>query len=45
MKYALGWADTKIIVKSMITYFNKWGWLFDSERRKINKETLKQFIK
>lgn len=33
----------KIFVKSAITYFNKWGWFFDSEREKINKETLSQF--
>jgi len=35
----------KIFIKSMITYFNKWGWLFDGERKKFNKETLKQFVK
>jgi GT2 family glycosyltransferase len=33
----------KIFVKSAITYFNKWGWFFDSERNKINKEALSQF--
>lgn len=33
----------KIFVKSAITYFNKWGWFFDSERKKINKEALSQF--
>ncbi|MDQ7062026.1 MAG: glycosyltransferase family 2 protein [Sulfurimonas sp.] len=27
-------------IKSTIYYFNKWGWFFDSERRKINKELL-----
>lgn len=27
---------------NMIKYFNKWGWIFDSERKHINKETLKQ---
>lgn len=25
-------------IKSAIKYFNKWGWFFDSERRKWNKE-------
>ena len=30
----------KIHIKNMIKYFNKWGWLFDSERRMFNKETL-----
>lgn len=33
----------KIFVNSAITYFNKWGWFFDSERKKINKEALSQF--
>jgi len=28
---------------NMIRYFNKWGWIVDKERRKINKDTLKQF--
>lgn len=27
-------------IKSAIKYFNKWGWIFDSERSKINEETL-----
>lgn len=33
----------KIFVNSAITYFNKWGWFFDIEREKINKEALSQF--
>lgn len=33
----------KIFVNSAITYFNKWGWFFDFERKKINKEALSQF--
>lgn len=33
----------KIFIKSAIIYFNKWGWFFDCERKKINKETLSQF--
>jgi GT2 family glycosyltransferase len=28
-------------IKSAIYYFNKWGWIFDAERRKVNNETLK----
>lgn len=32
-------------IKSMIKYFNKWGWFFDKERVQINKKTLSQFIK
>ncbi len=27
---------------NMIKYFNKWGWLFDHERKKVNQEILKQ---
>ena len=27
-------------IKSAIKYFNKWGWVFDNERSKINKKTL-----
>lgn len=30
-------------VTSMIKYFNKWGWIFDKDRKKVNKETLSQF--
>lgn len=26
---------------NMIRYFNKWGWFFDSERRTVNKQILK----
>lgn len=33
----------KIFVKSAITYFNKWGWFFDKERRVINKKVVSQF--
>lgn len=38
--------STKLLyyhVTSMIKYFNKWGWIFDKTRRKINKDTLAQF--
>jgi GT2 family glycosyltransferase len=33
----------KIFLNSTITYFNKWGWFFDSERNIINREALSQF--
>ncbi|PKB17435.1 glycosyltransferase [Flavobacterium sp. 5] len=33
----------KVFINSAITYFNKWGWFFDSERRSINKKALAQF--
>jgi GT2 family glycosyltransferase len=32
-------------LKSLIIYFNKWGWFFDKERVIFNKNTLNQFIK
>ena len=33
----------KIFVSSAIIYFNKWGWFFDLERKKINDKALSQF--
>lgn len=33
----------KIFMNSAFTYFNKWGWFFDSNREMINKEALSQF--
>jgi len=30
----------KIHIQSAIKYFNKWGWFFDSERKRINQEVL-----
>jgi len=30
----------KIHIQSAIKYFNKWGWFFDSERKRINLEVL-----
>lgn len=32
----------KIHITNMIKYFNKWGWIFDKKRRKINKKILKE---
>jgi len=31
-----------ISIKSSIKYFNKWGWIFDSERKKINNKLLQE---
>lgn len=31
-----------IFIRSVFTYFNKYGWFFDTYRTKINKRTLKQ---
>jgi GT2 family glycosyltransferase len=33
----------KIFINSGVTYFNKWGWFFDGERKKTNKHALSQF--
>lgn len=32
-------------IKSTVSYFNKWGWFFDKERKRINKEAMKPFEK
>jgi GT2 family glycosyltransferase len=34
-----------IHISNMIQYFNKWGWVFDGERRSINKEVLRKLFK
>ncbi len=31
-----------IHIVNMIRYFNKWGWVFDKERRAVNNETLQR---
>jgi len=39
------YTNTKLLIihsMNMIKYFNKWGWVFDKERRKINREISKQ---
>ena len=33
-----------IHIKSAIYYFNKWGWIFDQERRKFNKRVIEDYI-
>ena len=35
----------KIHIFNMIKYFNKWGWLFDLNRRNINKRVLEELRK
>jgi len=32
----------KIHMWNMIKYFNKWGWIFDSERKEFNQQILKE---
>lgn len=39
------WRLTKIGMQSAIYYFNKWGWIFDNERKRINNRTLKSLGK
>jgi GT2 family glycosyltransferase len=34
-----------VFLKSLIIYFNKWGWFFDKERNTLNNITLNQFKK
>jgi GT2 family glycosyltransferase len=33
----------RIFLNSMVVYFNKWGWCFDSERKIMNENTTSQF--
>ncbi len=35
----------KLQIKSMFYYFNKWGWFFDSKRKKINNTTINKYLK
>ena len=42
---AASYKNTKMLfihMWNMIKYFNKWGWIFDSERKKWNKEILEE---
>lgn len=34
----------RIHAANMVKYFNKWGWFFDSKRRKTNKKVLRQLL-
>lgn len=48
-EYAKGSYKNKKLLKyhvhSIIKYFNKWGWFFDSRRKIINREVLKKYYK
>lgn len=37
------WRSTWIHAKNLVRYFNKWGWLRDPERTRVNRETLRKF--
>ncbi len=39
------WRLTRVGINSAIYYFNKWGWLFDKDRKVINKNTLEKLAK
>ena len=32
----------KVHILNMVRYFNKWGWILDSKRRKLNKQVLRE---
>lgn len=32
-----------VFIQSAVAYFNKWGWYFDRERKKVNNNTMAQF--
>lgn len=32
----------KIHIKNMIKYFNKWGWIFDNQRKEFNRKLLQE---
>jgi GT2 family glycosyltransferase len=34
-----------IHVQNLVRYFSKWGWIWDTERTMINRDTLRQFSK
>jgi GT2 family glycosyltransferase len=39
------YTNTKLLfihIVNMIKYFNKWGWIFDKERKQVNKEILQR---
>ena len=36
------WRISLIHIVSVIKYFNKWGWIYDSERRRVNKVLLNE---
>lgn len=36
------WRLSLIHMSSVVKYFNKWGWIYDMERRRFNKKILKE---
>ena len=32
-------------IENIAIYFNKWGWFFDPERRKVNKKVRREILK
>ena len=39
------WSQWRYAIVSLTKYFNKWGWLFDEERDRINKEALERLVR
>jgi hypothetical protein len=35
------WRGTWIGIRNNMRYFNKWGWLFDSERGRVNAAVIR----
>ena len=44
-KSFLTYANLQMYFRSAFYYFNKWGWFFDKNRRKINKQTIEKINK
>lgn len=34
----------RVHIANIVRYFNKWGWLFDRERRRVNAETVRSYL-
>ena len=34
----------RIHIANIVRYFNKWGWFFDRERRRVNAETVRSYL-
>lgn len=34
----------RVHIANIVRYFNKWGWFFDRERRRVNAETVRSYL-
>jgi len=39
------WKLLKYHICSVVKYFNKWGWIFDSDRKRINRTWLNKYLR